>query len=317
MASGPDAKDAYLFARHEGRQPGAPSWFSAALDLAPERGHFLSSGSRIELLTWGKVGRPGLLFIHGNRAHADWWSFIAPFFADDWRCAAISLSGMGGSQSRAEQSTIPDFVGEAHDAIEAAGLTAGGHLPILVGHSLGGSVGVNAVAGNDRFRGLVLVDTPINHDPERARAAAAAAPKPRASHRPFGSLAEGLGRFRLSPAQPYTNDFILDFIARKALVEQNSQWFWRFDPRGVVIGNITDEAPLARIGCPIAMIYGDRSPYMRAFKCEAARALLRAGSPFVAIPDAGHHVLIDQPLALVSALRTLLACWPGGPAELS
>ena len=30
----------------------------------------------------------------------------------------------------------------------------------------------------------------------------------------------------------------------------------------------------------------------------------------VEIPDAEHHVMIDQPLALVAALRTLLATWP-------
>jgi hypothetical protein len=31
--------------------------------------------------------------------------------------------------------------------------------------------------------------------------------------------------------------------------------------------------------------------------------------PFVGIPDAQHHVFLDQPLAFVSALRTLLAEW--------
>jgi hypothetical protein len=27
------------------------------------------------------------------------------------------------------------------------------------------------------------------------------------------------------------------------------------------------------------------------------------------IPDAGHHIMVDQPLALVAALRSLLAAW--------
>lgn len=30
----------------------------------------------------------------------------------------------------------------------------------------------------------------------------------------------------------------------------------------------------------------------------------------IEIPDSHHHVMIDQPLALVAALRTLLATWP-------
>ena len=35
------------------------------------------------------------------------------------------------------------------------------------------------------------------------------------------------------------------------------------------------------------------------------------GSPHVEIPEAEHHAMIDQPLAFVSALRALLAAWPG------
>ena len=31
--------------------------------------------------------------------------------------------------------------------------------------------------------------------------------------------------------------------------------------------------------------------------------------PFAAIPEAQHHLFLDQPLAFVSALRTLLAEW--------
>ena len=30
----------------------------------------------------------------------------------------------------------------------------------------------------------------------------------------------------------------------------------------------------------------------------------------IAIPDSAHHVMVDQPLALVAALRSLLAVWP-------
>jgi len=34
------------------------------------------------------------------------------------------------------------------------------------------------------------------------------------------------------------------------------------------------------------------------------------GTPQIAIPDSEHHVMVDQPLALVAALRALLATWP-------
>ena len=40
------------------------------------------------------------------------------------------------------------------------------------------------------------------------------------------------------------------------------------------------------------------------------REALPPGSPAIGIPASEHHVMIDQPLALVSALRGLFAGWP-------
>jgi pimeloyl-ACP methyl ester carboxylesterase len=32
-------------------------------------------------------------------------------------------------------------------------------------------------------------------------------------------------------------------------------------------------------------------------------------APVVVLPDAGHHAMLDQPLVLLTAIRTLLADW--------
>jgi len=96
-----------------GASPPCPTWFSAALARAPERALVPVLGADIELLTWGAVGKPGLIFVHGNSAHADWWSFIAPFLAGDYRVAALSLSGMGGSDWR-ETYSFETFAAEIH-----------------------------------------------------------------------------------------------------------------------------------------------------------------------------------------------------------
>src|SRR5476651_2293156 len=84
----------------EGLPPPAPDWFTKAIAQEPERSMVPVDGANIELLTWGQRGKPGLILIHGNSAHADWWSFIAPYLAQDYRVAAISLSGMGASDWR-------------------------------------------------------------------------------------------------------------------------------------------------------------------------------------------------------------------------
>ena len=74
-----------------GAKPPAPAWFDKALAQAPERSFVPVEGAKIELLTWGEIGKPGLILVHGNSAHADWWSFIAPFLADQYRVAALNL----------------------------------------------------------------------------------------------------------------------------------------------------------------------------------------------------------------------------------
>src|SRR5579859_7133931 len=117
-----------------GAKPPAPAWFEAALAKAPERSLVTVDGARIELLTWGKRGKPGLIFVHGNSAHADWWSFIAPFFADDFRVAALSLSGMGASDWR-ELYSFDLFAEEIFACAKAAGLYEAEAKPVYIGHS--------------------------------------------------------------------------------------------------------------------------------------------------------------------------------------
>ena len=52
----------------------------------------------------GRVGDPGLLLLHGNSAHADWYSFIGPLLKAGRRVVAMSFSGAGGSGWRTQYS---------------------------------------------------------------------------------------------------------------------------------------------------------------------------------------------------------------------
>src|SRR5262249_32951893 len=81
----------------DGRVPDAPDWFARITAVAPEDCFVEVEGTPIHYLRWGERKRPGLLLVHGNAAHAYWWSFIAPFLARDYNVAAMDLSGMGDS----------------------------------------------------------------------------------------------------------------------------------------------------------------------------------------------------------------------------
>ena len=88
---------------------------------------------------------------------------------------------------------------------------------------------------------------------------------------------------------------------------------WKFDPFIWHEFELGDPSPLLqRASCPVAVIWGDRSSLMPPEVVAYMRSLAPAGSPFLAIPDADHHVMIDQPLPFVAAVRGLLAGWPRG-----
>ncbi|KQV62736.1 MULTISPECIES: alpha/beta fold hydrolase [unclassified Caulobacter] len=296
-----------LLAPFKGQKPPAPAWFDAAIAQAPDRSLIEADGARIELLTWGEVGKPGLLFLHGNGAHADWWSFIAPFFAKDWRVAAISWAGMGDSDWR-EAYSGESFAAEIFSAVEAAGLEAGGVKPILVGHSFGGFPTLYCAALHaDRLRGVVMADSSIQPPEKRWKGPP---PRPDAANRIYETLEEALGRFRLAPPQPCENLYIADFVARRSLKEVDGGWTWKFDPAIWQRFKMPDLGDLlTRIACPAALMWGERSNLMHAETLDYMIAQMPKDVLLLPLPDADHHVMIDQPLAFVAGLRGLLAAW--------
>ena len=57
-----------------------PSWFTHSIEQKPEILSLKINGTKIVYNAWGDKSKPGLIFIHGGMAHAEWWSFIAPYF---------------------------------------------------------------------------------------------------------------------------------------------------------------------------------------------------------------------------------------------
>jgi pimeloyl-ACP methyl ester carboxylesterase len=62
------------------------------------------------------------------------------------------------------------------------------------------------------------------------------------------------------------------------------------------------------VACPVAIIRGEQGLVIPAILDEMQTAL--AGrAPVIDVPLAGHHLMLDQPLSLVTALRAVLADW--------
>jgi pimeloyl-ACP methyl ester carboxylesterase len=303
-APAPDPALEPPLACYAGAEPPAPAWFREAVDAPHERHVTQVEDASIEWLAWGQRGKPGLLLLHGNGAHADWWRFIAPFFAATHRVAAPSWSGMGGSDHR-KRYTIELFMAEMAAVAEAAGLSAAGPYTV-VGHSFGGfPMMAYANRHGDRLKQAIILDTPFDqHRRRRPRNSGGDA----RAHTIYPTLAGALARFRWAPPQPTTHDFVADFIARRSIKPVQGGFTWKFDPFLWSEFEAQDGTDLLKAPkCPVALMWGERSVLVTDGLVADMAARLPAGSPLVPIPEAHHHVMADQPLALVAALRALLA----------
>lgn len=311
-----DLSSVRLLANLGGRTPSAPGWFTANLAQEPQRDFVNVKGAQIETLSWGERGAPGLLLLHGQGANADWWSFIAPYFASQFRVTAFSWSGMGRSAWRPAYD-FATHAGEIFGVARACGHFDAACKPIVAAHSYGGLPLLYGARdrGSD-LGGAVIIDCYFR--PDNQPSTHTAPPKELPARR-YETLEDALGRFRLEPGQDCGNLFIVDHIARHSLkhVDADAQgpggWTWRFDPELRSKTRKVAIAPyLSAINCPLTMIAGDRSKLLTPAVREYMARVAPAKTPFIVIPDSDHHVMLDQPLALIAALRSLLAVWPAG-----
>lgn len=287
-----------------GASPSAPAWFRAAIAAPHERHQLLVDGAEVEWLAWGERGRPGLLLLHGNGAHADWWRFVAPYLADTHRVVALSWSGMGNSGHRAQYS-LDIYADEILAVAEASGLMDVAPF-VGVAHSFGSFplMQLACRAGNPLAH-AVIIDAPFDNE---SNGRPAELNKPVQEHRVYASMADALGRYRWLPPQPTSKIYICDFIARHSLKPVAGGFSWKFDP--AIQHDIPIEKSfrlLSGARCPVTLMWGEKSIIMSDEIIAGMVAQLPMPTRLIPIPEAHHHVMVDQPLALVTALRTLLA----------
>jgi pimeloyl-ACP methyl ester carboxylesterase len=281
-----------------------PPWFTSALDAPRGEGSVDAGGCPIHYLDWGDADAPGLVFIHGGAAHAQWWSFLAPLFTYRWRAVALDLSGHGDSGRR--QAYTPETW--ASEVIAVVRHASFHDPPVVVGHSLGGLVAVQtALDYCPELAGVVLVEAAIRRpDPTLAEGE-----RGRRFRYPgtYPTLEEAMEHFRPIPEQPDIPGFILDHIARHSLRPDADGWTWKFDPAAFVRSRINMAERLAAARCRLALFYGECSALLYADTAAYMSELMGGRAPVIAIPEAHHHLVLDHPLAFVAALRTLLLDW--------
>jgi len=292
---------------------GQSDWFRAALATEAESRFVEVDGCPIHYRIWPEAGcaRRGMLFVHGSAAHARWWDHIAPSFVKDHAVAALDLAGMGDSGRRPRYS-IHGFASEIAAVLRDAGfLSPQRPRPVVVAHSFGGFATAHlALASPETIGGFVIVDSHLAV-PDHLRIPA---------HSPFTTVVrtyateeEALARFRLIPAQPVPDAHILDHITRHSLRRTDDGWTWKFEGIQLSEDNVGTAMfremgrHLRDIRTPAALIYGERSVLVGPAIARHIAVSFPSPIPLVEIPNGHHHLMLDQPLALIGAIRGLLA----------
>ncbi len=273
----------------------------------PEIDWVTVDGAKIEWAVWGERGRPGLLLLIGNGAHIGWWRPIAPILAQDYRVVTFNWSGMGRSDWR-DVYPVATLIAEAMAVGEAAGLFEGGGAPFLGAHSFGGFIGLRLLIEHGaRFAGGLLIDSRLRVRQQWGGDAVTVSP-----FHVHDTKEQAIARFRLKPDQPECNPFILNMLAEESLERIAEGWRYRQDP------NMRRKTPLdldmipmiVKAKCPLAFIRGAHSASVVDEIWVAQKAASPPGTPFIEVPDAYHHLMIDRPIALVTAMRALLKTFP-------
>jgi pimeloyl-ACP methyl ester carboxylesterase len=277
-----------------------PAWYTAALAAPVTQLTTMVEGVPIAYRAWGEPAGRGIVLVHGGAAHSRWWDHIGPLLANGWRVVAIDLSGHGDSGRRGSYS-LDGWAREVLAVAADAGITA---PPTVIGHSMGGHVTLRvARLFGSRIEGAVVIDSPVRDMAPEEHAAQ--------DQRVFRSLhvypsrEAILARFRPVPDQPVLG-YIADHVAATSIRRVDGGWTWKWDPP--IFGRELPQAPLTRLDCRVALFRAEHG-IMSAEMSDVMYDRLGRVAPVIEIPAAGHHVMLDQPIALVAAIRTLLSDW--------
>ncbi|WP_068157465.1 alpha/beta fold hydrolase [Rhodococcus phenolicus] len=282
----------------------APQWFVDALAAPVETGKCTASGATISYRAWGDPGQPGIVLVHGGMAHSGWWDHIGPQLAEGRRVVAPDLSGHGDSDHR-ERYALEAWTDELLAAAEAGGIAG---PPVLVGHSMGGIVSFAASHRmGERLAGVVILDSPIRDlTPEelemRIKATASSGPP-----KVYPTVEAAVARFRLVPPQDDAEPYVFDHIARGSLKSVDGGYSWKFD--ALRMGRET-RSSLEEMSprCPVAYFRSEHGIVDDRLYGQL-REQFGPDALMTVLPAAGHHPMIDQPLSVVAAVRTVLAAW--------
>jgi pimeloyl-ACP methyl ester carboxylesterase len=237
----------------------------------------------------GGTGDPLLVMLHGMGATGDVWGRWRPLLAARWpgRWLAPDLPGHGGSEWLASY-TFDGF------AAAVAGMVPPYSRVVVLGHSLGGVVGLALASGRFPVQVLAVIGLGIkvvwtDEELERAQSAAGR------SLTWFASYDQAVARYLrvsglagLLPAG--------DPAVGAGLHEQEGRWRLAMDPGAFAVGAPDMPQLLARSQAPVTLARGEHDPM------NTDEQLARLGVPTVTLSGLGHNAHVEDPESAIVLL---------------
>jgi pimeloyl-ACP methyl ester carboxylesterase len=226
----------------------------------------------------GGDGDPSLLLLHGLGATGDVWAGWQPVLAERWpgRWLAPDLPGHGGS------APLPEYT---FDALAAAVRHLVEPGTVVLGHSLGGVVGLALAAAGAPVATVVGLGIKVAWTDEELAKAQSLAQRPVTW---FASRDEAAERHqRVSGlAGLLAAD---DPAVTAGLVQEDGRWRLALDPRAFGVGAPDMAGLVGRSPAAVTLARGEFDPM------NNDEQLGQFGVPVVTLPGLGHNAHVESP----------------------
>jgi pimeloyl-ACP methyl ester carboxylesterase len=265
----------------------------------------VTGGQTVSALTWGDA-EPEVVFLHGGGQNAHTWDTVA--LALGRPLLAIDLPGHGHSDRRGDRDYGPWRNAEAvASVIERAAPSAHG----VVGMSLGGATAIRLAATRpDLARRAVIVDvTPNSGVRSRALTAAERGAVALVSGPPTYESFEAMAAAAVAASPSRRPSAVERGVRHNARRLPDGRWTWRYDLSGDRPAPVGDHtglwADVPTITVPLMLVLGGDSQFTGEQDVAEFRRLLPAARVEV-VPNSGHAIQSDQPLALTRLIKDFL-----------
>ncbi len=289
-------------AKNEDAPP--PAATAAAKEAGPGEGApriaIAPDGVHVQYHVYGS-GEPTLVFIHGWSCDSNYWREQVPVFKQRYQVVTVDLAGHGGTDGNRSEWTIRNF---GQDVTTALSAVASDQI-ILVGHSMGGPVAIEAARKlGKRVIGIIGVDT-FN---------SVGAPAPNKAQ--VDALLKDFEADFIGQTRKFVTEHLFQPDANRELANKVAYDMSLSPPRvaipslrAVLEYDFTE--PLKEIPVPIVAIDSDLGEPVNAARIRKVLPKFHA----TIITGVGHFLMMEDPARFNAALETEIQALRGAPGS--